>query len=234
MHRDKGATLNQNYRKLGLSARLNAPTGGTEKTAPKTAQASNSSGSTPAPSPADPLHVTAAAAARLATATSEARVERDPATGRILRVLHPELEERTEVAGRSVRAANPLDDPYEDLVRKAERATRGVEAEGFVTATNGNGSENGERYGKRAREEEKTEAVRALERQAAQEEQALLKRRPRVQSRREEEWIGRLLQRHGDDLLAMVRDKRLNPMQQTMGDIKRRIAKYKASHGTGE
>jgi len=52
-------------------------------------------------------------------------------------------------------------------------------------------------------------------------------KRLRQQSEREEEWIARLVQKHGDDCSAMFRDRKLNPMQQSEGDIKRRIKKWR-------
>ena len=62
------------------------------------------------------------------------------------------------------------------------------------------------------------------------EEQAKLeaKQRPRQQSQREEEWLAKLVAAHGDDYNAMRRDMKLNRFQQTEGDIKRRIARWKA------
>lgn len=53
------------------------------------------------------------------------------------------------------------------------------------------------------------------------------KKRPRMQSEREREWVEGLVDRHGDDWGAMVRDRRLNPQQQTEGDIKRRVEIWK-------
>jgi len=74
------------------------------------------------------------------------------------------------------------------------------------------------------------DVVAQLEAQAAAEEEELATKRPRQQSQREEEWIGKLVEKHGDNIRAMVRDRKLNPMQQTEGDINRRLRKWKASH----
>ncbi|KAL9007454.1 MAG: hypothetical protein Q9180_009651, partial [Flavoplaca navasiana] len=49
------------------------------------------------------------------------------------------------------------------------------------------------------------------------------KKRPRKQSRREEEWVESLVEKYGDDVGKMVRDRKLNPMQQSHGDIARRV-----------
>lgn len=67
------------------------------------------------------------------------------------------------------------------------------------------------------------------------EEQALYerKKRPRVQSQREQEWIERLVGRWGEDWRGMVRDRRLNPMQQSEGDLRRRVEVWRSGRGKG-
>ena len=66
------------------------------------------------------------------------------------------------------------------------------------------------------------------------EEQAKLeaKKLPRQQSNREEEWVARLVAAHGDDYSAMRRDLKLNRFQQTEGDIRRRIKRWRAKQGS--
>ncbi|KAI0897877.1 ribosome biogenesis protein Nop16 [Annulohypoxylon nitens] len=49
-----------------------------------------------------------------------------------------------------------------------------------------------------------------------------------TQTKREVEWLQRLIGKYGDDTKAMARDRKLNPMQQTAADISRRIKKMKA------
>lgn len=131
-------------------------------------------------------------------------MERD-AAGRITRVL---------------RDANPLGDPLNDLdsdsdsdpetagqrEREREQQRRYEEWSGF----HGDG-EDGDR----------PEVLRALEREAGQPTEKTV----RHQSGREVEWLRRLVERHGDDVAAMARDMKLNPMQQTAADIKRRLKK---------
>lgn len=54
---------------------------------------------------------------------------------------------------------------------------------------------------------------------------------PRVQSDRESDWVRRLVEKHGDNYEAMFWDKRLNVHQQSVGDIKRRVYKWRKANG---
>lgn len=64
--------------------------------------------------------------------------------------------------------------------------------------------------------------IKELEELAARGEE----KRPRKQSEREQEWISALVEKYGDDYRAMSRDRKLNPMQQSEGDIKKRARKW--------
>lgn len=126
----------------------------------------------------------------------EVRVERDPETGKILRVIRPEGEEGDQ---------NPLNDPLNDLSDEDNNKP--------VTGDRDN-------------------IIAQLEAQAAEEAQFEAKRkRPRQQSTREEEWLAELVEAHGDNTTAMFRDQKLNPMQQSEGDIARRLRKWKQKLG---
>ncbi|KAK4155954.1 ribosome biogenesis protein Nop16 [Chaetomidium leptoderma] len=130
----------------------------------------------------------------------EVKVERD-AAGRITRVL---------------RDANPLHDRLNDLdddteeqqqqQREQEQQKRYDEWSGIREDDGGEG---------------RPEVLRALEREASRPTEKTV----RHQSGREVEWLRRLVARHGDDAAAMARDGKLNPMQQTAADIRRRLKK---------
>jgi nucleolar protein 16 len=57
-----------------------------------------------------------------------------------------------------------------------------------------------------------------------------VERAPRTQSKREEEWVQALVEKHGDDYRAMFWDRQLNPMQQSQGDIRKRVRKWRERH----
>lgn len=77
------------------------------------------------------------------------------------------------------------------------------------------------------KEKEGNEIVKMLEEQAS-----MGKEKPkRKQSEREKEWIERLVGRWGEDYKGMARDRKLNPMQQTEADIRRRVEKWRTEGG---
>ncbi|CAI7571222.1 hypothetical protein N7533_007157 [Penicillium manginii] len=183
---DKSLTLTQNYKNLGLMHKLNAPTGGRERLPSKM---------NPNETP-NSLHI-GDSGKNVQLDIGETRVERDPETGAILRVIRPEDE--MVVGGRKLKASNPLNDPLNDLSDN-EDALHSVSHSAIV---------------------------RQLERQADSEGQGVKAKKPRHQSTREEEWVMRLVEKYGDDFAAMARDRKLNPMQQSVGDLRRRVNKCK-------
>lgn len=206
---NKKETLTQNYNRLGLVSRLKAPTGGSEISLAQAtllreaALATTSSLEAPRATAAairkarapEPLAISTIEGAVI----SETRVERD-ATGRIIRVIG------------STTKPNPLRDQLNQFDEDEEEEEDEDEEEDEEDEEEWGGIDEGVPAS--------TGIVRQLEELAAQ---PVIKK-PRYQSEREREWITRLVERHGEDnTAAMVRDRRLNPMQQTEADIRKRL-----------
>lgn len=175
---NKNETLSQNYRRLGLTAKIGKATGGIEQIP------SASSSSSALPAKQDPLAVTPSSGYR--SAVHSVKVERD-ADGNIIKVLHKD---------------NPLNDPLNDLEDDDDQTKNGEAA-----ASGG---------------KKETRVVDLLEQQAS----LPTEKHIRHQSTREREWLDKLVAKHGDDTGAMARDLKLNPMQQTAADIRRRLKAY--------
>lgn len=189
-------TLTQNYRRLGLASKLNAATGGTEKTgAILDAKAANTDG----PTTLDALNINKTIPKTIDV--TEVRIVRDPKTGAILEVIE------------EPKKANPLNDALNHL-----DDDEGDEWNGFA-------NQHGVVDGAGPANAGKTSVVRELEELAA----SAAPKKPRTQSEREGEWIQDLVRKHGDDYLAMSRDMKLNPRQQTVGDLKKRVKKWQAA-----
>jgi nucleolar protein 16 len=66
------------------------------------------------------------------------------------------------------------------------------------------------------------------------EEQARMvpEKKVRKQSVGEKEWVKNLVVKWGSNYKGMMRDRKLNPMQQTEADIRRRVEKWRAEGGS--
>ena len=129
---------------------------------------------------------------------SSARVERD-ASGKIIKI---------HLDGGKKPKHNPLNDPLRQFDSDSDEDDNDEEEWGGV-------EEN---------DEDKPEVLRMLEEEAARPEE----KKPRHQSEQEVEWLERLVARHGENYEAMAWDRKLNPMQQTAADLRRRVKKWKA------
>jgi nucleolar protein 16 len=199
--RNQKETLSQNYRRLGLTARLNHATGGTEKTIALLGlnDGKSSRADTAANSTANALNIVSKAPETIET--EEIEVERDPETGAILRIT-----------GQRETKDNPLNDPLNDIENSDDEA----EWNGFSMVPE-------PREG-----ESENPVIRQLEEAARNGAH----KAPRGQSQREKEWAERLVTQYGEDYGRMARDRKLNPMQQTETDIRKRVLKWKASQAT--
>lgn len=198
---DKKKTLSQNYKALGLTRKLNKATGGVEKL-------SRGADAEPLSEEEDSLAIEGLKKKPKVPNVDlpEVRIERDPETGAILRVIEDEAVSAVK--------ANPLNDPLNDIDMDSadEKEMQDWLTLGRVPEPSG-------------KKGQKTAVVSALEAVAA----GGVRKAPRLQSDREKDWIERLVEKHGDDYEAMFRDRKLNIMQQSVGDLKRRVQKWKKS-----
>ncbi|KZZ98346.1 Ribosome biogenesis protein Nop16 [Moelleriella libera RCEF 2490] len=201
---DKKQTLSQNYRRLGLVARLKGPTGGTERNL-----------SHPPPSSSSD-RVFAVAPPLENAVVSEARVERD-ASGKIIRILR----------GPTSRRPNPLNDPLNDLSsddddeeQQQQQEEEEEEEEGAEGAAPGAAEWGGIRD-----DADDTTTATDVVKALVEESRNPAPKTARYQSEAETEWLQKLVARHGRDTSAMARDMKLNPFQQTARDIARRLKK---------
>lgn len=218
---DQRQTLSQNYRRLGLATKLNAPSGGIErnlddiKKAKIAGEHRQDELAAQGRTEAERTNHDRLAIKNTKTPTelipSEVHIERDPETGKILRVLDGPAE-----TGASV--AKSLDDPlnaWDDASDDSEDDEN--EFQGFDDHVS-----NGFIGGKTA--ETDNPIIRQLEERVAQ-----LQRMPkqkRKQSDREIEWVRSMVEKHGDNYDAMFRDRKLNIMQQSKGDLMRRVRRF--------
>lgn len=179
---DQSLTLSQNYRRLGLSSKLNSYTGGTEAKTKSTTLESRPKDTLSIPTSQKPSEL----------GLKEVKVTRDPKTGAIVSVQHEKSERE-----------NPLLDPLNDSSDSEDEMVLESSDRGIVPEL-----EEQARYSK--------------------------PKRPRMQSQREREWIERLVERWGDDWGGMVRDRKLNPQQQSEGDLKRRVGIWRAGKRKGQ
>lgn len=76
----------------------------------------------------------------------------------------------------------------------------------------------------------KTEVIKLLEEEANK--PVIIKERHL--SAREDEWIGKLVSKYGDNYKGMVRDKKLNVYQQTEATLRNKVLKWKSYHNTNK
>lgn len=196
----------QNYTRLGLTSKLNARAGGIERRSSTTLPTADATSSLSGQKKQDPLAIPSQAAPKTLIPTT-ARVVRDPETGKILKVVH----DSSPPAGSQKKNKNPLNDPLNELESNDELEDE--EEEGARELVKGSKAIGG--------------IVEQLEAAAMA---GIKKTRPRMQSRREEEWIEGLVRRWGENYKGMMRDRRLNPMQQSEGDLRKRIERWKEGH----
>ena len=203
---DKAQTLAQNYRRLGLTVKLNKNTGGIEKKVsdvPRVESGEQLGGYRKD----DALSIAHAKRPEQIDVT-EAKIERDPKTGRILRIV----EEGTK-------KANPLHDPLDGLDSDSEDMEDEFDQHGNAPPSLAS-----------AMAVPKTAVVGALEQQASRP----VAKHKRRQPEGERAFIAELVKKHGEDYGKMARDVKINYMQRSEGDLKKRVKKWRESGGVVE
>ncbi|KAI6862180.1 hypothetical protein KC338_g6311 [Hortaea werneckii] len=205
---DKNQTLEQNYKRLGLATKLNKYTGGRDLKAEdvKRQREEEELGIRKR----DPLAI-GGTGKQEKIDISEARVERDPETGQILRVIEPEGTKKKP---------NPLNDPLADF----DSDESDEEGEGGYNQHASNTAPFNPDTGAR------TDVVKRLEQEASRP----AKKHVPKQTDGERAFVEELVAKHGDDYTAMARDMKINYMQRSEGDLKRRVKKWRESGGTVE
>ncbi|KAL8852187.1 MAG: hypothetical protein Q9221_002897 [Calogaya cf. arnoldii] len=213
---NKSQTLSQNYRRLGLVSKLNPRAGGIELSASNIVAPGARKEDLK-----DSLAIQNVNSVTLVPGT--ARIVRDE-KGSVVKVVHE----------------------GEDGKRKSERVWRGRKLVDEL-GSDGSEDEDGDGGGRRSQHDlhmdknNDEEVVRdgtggngeVVTQLAELASMAGEKKRPRKQSKLEEEWVERLVGKYGDDVRAMVRDRNLNPMQQSQGDIAKRIRMWKEGKRKG-
>lgn len=148
---------------------------------------------------------------------------RDPETGAIIRVIRATTTPPPPPSS-SGEMPNPLNDALNGIeVAEWDEGGCGGGGAGGKEPEVGKGGYSGKQR------EQGGGIVRELEDMARKGAKG---KRVRVQSRREVEWVGRLVGKWGGDFGAMVRDRRLNPGQQSEGDLRRRVRMWRAGKGS--
>lgn len=224
---DKSQTLSQNYKRLGLATKLNKHTGGVERKGGDidlgVYDGSDDEGRKRKRSGADSLHVTSGSSKRKERLdVGEVRVERDPETGRILRVVE---EKRSK--------PNPLNDPLNEVEGLDEEdGEEGASWEQLAKQQHDLElrGDQGREDDDEDNEEGKTEVVKALEARASRPKAKY----ERKQTENEVAFIKELVRKHGEDYGKMARDMKINYMQRSEGDLKKRIKIWKERGGSIE
>ena len=222
---DKTLTLAQNYRRLGLSSKLNVRSGGVEKVKRlrKSGHEDGGEGVEVMEEERDPLAFTGGVLGkRKRGGREEAGVEvtkvvRDD-EGRIVRIIKD--------ASEGTKRRNPLNDPLNDLESddpSSPPPSHHIQQHTLRALS----STQDHDPAPTASIALSTNVVPSLEALASTPRLS----KPRQQTTSERGWIERLVAKHGDDIAAMVRDRKMNPRQQTAGDIKRRVKIWREERG---
>lgn len=206
IYRNRRETLIQNYRRLGLTPRLRGHTGGVER---KARVDSEMGASAAVNNGRDSLTIVSEQRVAAATA-NEVAVERD-STGAIVRVIRPESSDLLR------KRRNPLNDPLNDLSDVELLDEDEPLPQDYPSSRKGR-----DIY-------EDSRSIRELTELARME--AAPPRPVRRMNTTEKAWIEELVKVHGNDYSKIFWDRKLNPMQRTENDIRRRVERWKRENG---
>lgn len=210
---DKSQTITQNYKRLGLTSRLNKHTGGQERKADEAEQLETGHEGRTRPQE-DGLSIGGHKQKTAAGALGEAKIIRDPETGAILEIIETKKAR-----------SNPLNDPLNDLDSSDDEQEQ--QLPNWTQRGNQHGNiEEGEFEGF-GDDDGKTDVVRQLEARASMP----AKKYKRKQTENEVAFIEELVKKYGDDTGKMARDIKINYMQRSEGDLKKRIKTWKEAGG---
>ena len=126
--------------------------------------------------------------------------------------------EDLESCGSGGKRDNPLNDPLNSLDSDSDESMEeGFDQHGHEPSSNGIPGT-----------EAKTALVERLEREASKP----VAKYKRKQSEGEKELVEALVRKYGDDYAGMARDMRINYMQRSEGDLKRRVRSWREAGGT--
>ena len=138
----------------------------------------------------------------------EVSIERDPQTGAIIRILSPQdSDQKISAPGTS----------QCKTVKKTPASNKSIFSEWEPDSSSDDDS------APAGPTRTADTVISRLERQAGA-VKGVSKRKP---SAREREWLSRLEAKYGKDYVRMAGDMKLNPMQQSEGDIRRRFRRWK-------
>lgn len=183
---DYSLTLKQNYKKLGLRAKLQKPSGGEEADYSKERRK-------------EPL------------VKSPIEYESDEEEGDLEQKVSDEELDPSEIPQGEARIRRDGDGNVVEVIYGQKRP--------FNSCDNAI-------HGTQEYDPPKSEVVRKLEELA----NAPAIKKERTMSVREEEWLERLYNKHGENYKQMFFDTKLNIYQQSEGDLRRRILAWKQKH----
>jgi len=186
------------------------------------------------------------------------RIERDPETGAIIRVIedsdsdsegeeHDGLVQKKKNKAKKSTPWKPLDDPLaaydSDSDSAASRTSSFASFHSTASASAADTPINTTRPAPNQHHLPSASSLADLQNEqsanpssivaqlAAHARATTVKPRKRTVSVREEDWMRRLVEAHGEDYGAMVGDRVLNVRQQTRGDIERRVRRWREGGG---